>query len=140
MLLISYILIIHLHIFHRLELFQIYRHLIFTNLNTESPLRYEINIHKKKNKIDHFNFFKYLKHTKKCMYRKSTRPKKILKKNLNTEFLLGDKSINPQDKLVSTFIYKTYPYKRIYIIYHKKKKREKKKRFRNPCRHERRSP
>lgn len=48
MLLISYILIIHLHIFHRLELFQIYRHLIFTNLNTESPLRYEINIHKKK--------------------------------------------------------------------------------------------
>lgn len=44
------------------------------------------------------------------MYRKSTRPKKILKKNLNTEFLLGDKSINPQDKLVSTFIYKTYPY------------------------------
>lgn len=34
MLLISYILVIYLHIFHRLELFQIYRHLIFTNLNT----------------------------------------------------------------------------------------------------------
>lgn len=140
MLLISYILIIHLHIFHRLELFQIYRHLIFTNLNTSLLCDMKLISIKKKNKVDHFNFFKYLKHAKKCMYRKSTRPKKILKKNLNTEFLLGDKSINPRDKLVSTFIYKTYPYKHIYLFTIKKKREKKRERFRNPCRHERRSP